>query len=197
MTDLTPQKSLPQLSLKHIMVAMAILSGFLAVGAYMGFNNGFFILCAIASGILTSFFSALIPRRKFGCATTVVCVVLVLLCNPLLMFFSIVMAVNCLCHFGLIVFAKRRNPPPSAYRTLLYSSAISLFAFCVGVGVGLPGYLKFREELQTFEPVDLTGRLEYEANFESEGSSDNDWDCLLYTSPSPRDRTRSRMPSSA
>ena len=24
-----------------------------------------------------------------------------------------------------------------------------------------------------------------------------DWDCLLYTSPSPRDRTRSRMPSSA
>ena len=25
----------------------------------------------------------------------------------------------------------------------------------------------------------------------------NDWSCLLYTSPSPRDRTRSRMPSSA
>ena len=24
-----------------------------------------------------------------------------------------------------------------------------------------------------------------------------DWACLLYTSPSPRDRTRSRMPSSA
>ena len=27
--------------------------------------------------------------------------------------------------------------------------------------------------------------------------SEYDWDCLLYTSPSPRDRTRSRMPSSA
>src|SRR5665811_824839 len=26
---------------------------------------------------------------------------------------------------------------------------------------------------------------------------DNRWNCLLYTSPSPRDRTRSRMPSSA
>ena len=25
----------------------------------------------------------------------------------------------------------------------------------------------------------------------------HDWACLLYTSPSPRDRTRSRMPSSA
>ena len=27
--------------------------------------------------------------------------------------------------------------------------------------------------------------------------TDNTWLCLLYTSPSPRDRTRSRMPSSA
>ena len=26
---------------------------------------------------------------------------------------------------------------------------------------------------------------------------DEEYDCLLYTSPSPRDRTRSRMPSSA
>ena len=26
---------------------------------------------------------------------------------------------------------------------------------------------------------------------------DDDWDCLLYTSPSPRDRSVSRMPSSA
>ena len=26
---------------------------------------------------------------------------------------------------------------------------------------------------------------------------DGGWNCLLYTSPSPRDRTRSRMPSSA
>ena len=29
------------------------------------------------------------------------------------------------------------------------------------------------------------------------GLSAEDWGCLLYTSPSPRDRTRSRMPSSA
>ena len=29
------------------------------------------------------------------------------------------------------------------------------------------------------------------------GGSGSLWDCLLYTSPSPRDRTRSRMPSSA
>ena len=29
------------------------------------------------------------------------------------------------------------------------------------------------------------------------GRAARNWDCLLYTSPSPRDRTRSRMPSSA
>ena len=29
------------------------------------------------------------------------------------------------------------------------------------------------------------------------GSFFSNWACLLYTSPSPRDRTRSRMPSSA
>ena len=33
-----------------------------------------------------------------------------------------------------------------------------------------------------------------EAVFEAEGMS---YDCLLYTSPSPRDRQKSRMPSSA
>ena len=32
---------------------------------------------------------------------------------------------------------------------------------------------------------------------ESKSSKDNPKSCLLYTSPSPRDRTRSRMPSSA
>ena len=32
---------------------------------------------------------------------------------------------------------------------------------------------------------------------EFNSSTDNLEDCLLYTSPSPRDRTRSRMPSSA
>ena len=30
-----------------------------------------------------------------------------------------------------------------------------------------------------------------------DGAATMDWICLLYTSPSPRDRTRSRMPSSA
>ena len=32
---------------------------------------------------------------------------------------------------------------------------------------------------------------------DGQGIAGEDHDCLLYTSPSPRDRTRSRMPSSA
>ena len=39
------------------------------------------------------------------------------------------------------------------------------------------------------------GRVHIEAM--SEGTCDQLYLCLLYTSPSPRDRTRSRMPSSA
>ena len=34
-------------------------------------------------------------------------------------------------------------------------------------------------------------------NIDSITNLDRTWSCLLYTSPSPRDRTRSRMPSSA
>ena len=56
-----------------------------------------------------------------------------------------------------------------------------------------------KEQLKEYESkgmntIDLHHKLE-------EQSSECDWKeaslCLLYTSPSPRDRTRSRMPSSA
>ena len=41
-----------------------------------------------------------------------------------------------------------------------------------------------------------------QSGWQSRGFNDNAWpggfgDCLLYTSPSPRDRQKSRMPSSA
>ena len=40
--------------------------------------------------------------------------------------------------------------------------------------------------------VNITGMVHFDAH-----SVDSGLPCLLYTSPSPRDRTRSRMPSSA
>ena len=50
------------------------------------------------------------------------------------------------------------------------------------------------------EPVIITAPVEEAAPQEAEAAEDSSEEtstCLLYTSPSPRDRTRSRMPSSA
>ena len=47
------------------------------------------------------------------------------------------------------------------------------------------------EELEVDFVIDSTGK------FTNKNDLEQHIDCLLYTSPSPRDRTRSRMPSSA
>ena len=59
----------------------------------------------------------------------------------------------------------------------------------------IPFEMKDKDELYSFEQSNFTGtlRLQPRANI---FKPENDI-CLLYTSPSPRDRTRSRMPSSA
>ena len=44
---------------------------------------------------------------------------------------------------------------------------------------------------------DINEAHHYESIGIKHWGKDNVWICLLYTSPSPRDRTRSRMPSSA
>ena len=51
------------------------------------------------------------------------------------------------------------------------------------------------EEIDTFEPVD-----EFNPDWSQFNFNPPDWyqyTCLLYTSPSPRDKRQSRMPSSA
>ena len=63
--------------------------------------------------------------------------------------------------------------------------------FCLGSHV----YEKNKEGSQTLIIADLTiGKGPFKDTYKSDVKFDN---CLLYTSPSPRDRTRSRMPSSA
>ena len=47
------------------------------------------------------------------------------------------------------------------------------------------------------EVANLRVLLECHALKLSIDNGDTDWDCLLYTSPSPRDKRQSRMPSSA
>ena len=50
--------------------------------------------------------------------------------------------------------------------------------------------------VKTAEPINESSEKMLVGVELSEGVDDQ-WLCLLYTSPSPRDRTRSRMPSSA
>ena len=45
--------------------------------------------------------------------------------------------------------------------------------------------------------LDLRGGVHFLLQIDMKAALDKALDCLLYTSPSPRDRTRSRMPSSA
>ena len=59
--------------------------------------------------------------------------------------------------------------------------------FCTLLGASGSGKSTILRVIAGFETLD-SGRLEI---------NDKDMSCLLYTSPSPRDRTRSRMPSSA
>ena len=49
----------------------------------------------------------------------------------------------------------------------------------------------------TLELAALQSLVDPEEQLELDGLSDQSWRCLLYTSPSPRDRQKSRMPSSA
>ena len=54
----------------------------------------------------------------------------------------------------------------------------------------------WREKRGEAEPEDLSGNLIVQLGLVTEDLN-RLWYCLLYTSPSPRDRQRSRMPSSA
>ena len=64
---------------------------------------------------------------------------------------------------------------------------------------GLEGVIAFESEIA--EPDKEGGALRYRGvdlkDLVGRVSFGQVWGCLLYTSPSPRDRTRSRMPSSA
>ena len=61
-------------------------------------------------------------------------------------------------------------------------------------------YIEGNDALSTFVAVDSDDATEDKYIFLTSSDSslaEAPWSCLLYTSPSPRDRTRSRMPSSA
>ena len=75
------------------------------------------------------------------------------------------------------------------------------FLLVVDVGHSIEVYSEFSRTGGTYTPFPAAGShriaLADLANPESRARLAKIWTCLLYTSPSPRDRTRSRMPSSA
>ena len=64
----------------------------------------------------------------------------------------------------------------------------NVYAFC-----------RYGDDLGDEAPFPEEGRLALLEAWESDlaEAAKNDWSCLLYTSPSPRDKRQSRMPSSA
>ena len=61
--------------------------------------------------------------------------------------------------------------------------------------IQIPGELYIKELLEFTRPITLRECMDFSEDHMEAVSTYNG--CLLYTSPSPRDRTRSRMPSSA
>ena len=59
-----------------------------------------------------------------------------------------------------------------------------------------PGDLMGQEGLK-IGPSDWMDMTQERVNTFAEATGDHQWICLLYTSPSPRDKRQSRMPSSA
>ena len=67
--------------------------------------------------------------------------------------------------------------------------------------IGLNAHLPASRESETSEIVSISSRTAEKAKQAAQSHNIDRWygsyDCLLYTSPSPRDATLSRMPSSA
>ena len=53
-----------------------------------------------------------------------------------------------------------------------------------------------KSNYQKLTEISIKSKVERKGNLDYLSWA-NAWDCLLYTSPSPRDRQKSRMPSSA
>ena len=80
-------------------------------------------------------------------------------------------------------------------------TSISLFGSANAGELSVSGTAKATYNIESGANTGKGLGITNELNFSASGELDNgytwSYSCLLYTSPSPRDRTRSRMPSSA
>ena len=88
-------------------------------------------------------------------------------------------------------------PPP----TTLIGAVCRYLAFSQGLGEAVIYEEKRKKVMASavsrYAPMFRAASAFYEHFLERPRSLGKYWDCLLYTSPSPRDRQKSRMPSSA
>ena len=157
-------------SLKELTVAIGYIAVFLAMVSYMGYQNGMFWLCAIASSIITIVCLIFLPRRNAAVPASIVTLVMFLLCNPMLMFFSAVLAINGSLHFGLLARSKTKSEVWSVKQVLLRSSSLTFSAFAIGIWIGLPAYLELVDYKRQIQLTNLSGRLAYEKHTDSENS---------------------------
>ena len=79
-----------------------------------------------------------------------------------------------------------------------FLSKATIYSYDVGLGtlkVGINGDYTVSSSEELYTSDDMRSKLLYA--YEQRAKGKKTLICLLYTSPSPRDRTRSRMPSSA
>jgi len=150
-------------SLKDLLIATIWVAAFLAIANYLGFSHPLLWCCVLFSGILAAFFAISIPHKHHATPNVVVAVTMLLLCNPLLMFFSLVMAVNSVSHLLFNVIASRFRTPLTVRRVLAVSFTLTLISFSIGVLVSLPGYYKAESAKERYRPIDLHERLSYES----------------------------------
>lgn len=197
---INPTSNLPnnrwQWTTKDLLVGVTLLSVYLAMLAYLGVHCFTFWVCTVVSLLVTAAFVVSLPRRKYKLPAAAAMGGIVLFANPMLMFFSLVIFVNCIFHFIFLLTAKRRQGPTGFKQTLFVSLSLVLISFSIGIPFGIPQYLSFLEAKKDFRAQDLGPRLSYErtdnldspfdpgADFEIAGS---DWETFEYLQGNAKD----------
>lgn len=147
-------------SISELMIATALVAGFLAIFAYIGYPNVFLILCCIAAALQTTTYSIALPRARYA-APRSVSAILVFVSMGCFLFVSFVTLINCLLHLFWSTFSSKTNPPTHK-QAVCISCLLTLIAFAIGTMHGYSEYLELLEARKRFAPQDLSGRMVYE-----------------------------------
>jgi len=149
-------------SLKELMSATLLLAVFVAIASYLGFGHPLLWVCTIASAILAVVCATSIPFKRHVSPRVVSILIMLVLCNPIFMFFSLVMTINSVSHLLFNSIASRFQTPLTVRRVLAVSITLTLVSFSIGVLVSLPDYFKVESAKERYRPIDLHNRLSYE-----------------------------------